>query len=118
MNNTEIATLFSGGRFDEAAGHIAETIEWHIYEEKMHIVGKKDVLKFCESVSKYFRSLTTKFETYGMVSDSAKVAIYGAAEFIRDGQTINTVHSCDIYEFNGEGKIIRIYSYCNSAPAK
>jgi hypothetical protein len=117
MTNTAVAQLFSGGRFDEAKDRVAEQVEWQIYEEKMQLRGKAEVMDFCRSVAEYFKSITTNFEAYGLVADDTKVAIYGKAEFIRGGQTINTVHSCDIYEFDVDGNISRIYSYCNSRPA-
>ena len=116
--NTEVVQLFSGGKFDEVEDHLSENVEWHIYEEKMTINGKSDVLKFCRSVAEYFRSITTKFETFGLVADADKVAIYGRAEFIRDAKTVNVVHSCDVYEFDAHGKILKIYSYCNSKPTE
>lgn len=114
----EVVELFSGGKFDEVVDYIAETVEWTIYEEKMVINGKDNVLKFCSSVAEYFKSLTTKFEMFGIIADGDKVAIYGRAEFIRDSKTVNIVHSCDVYEFDGDGKILKIYSYCNSAPTQ
>jgi hypothetical protein len=116
MKNKEIALSFSGGKFEEVANYIAENVEWNIYEEKTSIAGKNDVLKFCRSVAEYFNSVTTKFETFGVVADENKVAIYGRAEFIRESKTVNIVHSCDVYEFDVEGKMIKIYSYCNSQP--
>ncbi len=109
-----VATLFSGGKFEEAADDIAENIEWHIYEEKMQLNGKQEVLNFCKEVTKYFKSMTTNFENFGVVEGDAKVAIYGRAEFIRESERASVVYSCDIYEFNAEGKIAKIYSYCNS----
>ena len=111
---TEIASSFSGGKFEEVADYIADDVEWNIYEEKMVVSGKSEVLKFCRSVAEYFKSVTTKFEMYGMVADDSKVSIYGRAEFIREGETVNIVHSCDVYEFDGEWKMLKIYSYCNS----
>ena len=115
-SNKEVAQLFSGGKFDEVADYISETVEWNIYEEKMSITGKSEVLKFCSSVAEYFKSVTTKFEMFGIVADGDRVAIYGKAEFIRESKTVNIVHSCDVYEFDSNGKIQKIYSYCNSLP--
>lgn len=45
---------------------------------------------------------------------SALIRIYGTAEFIRDGKTVNTVNSCDMYEFDADEKVIEVHSYCNS----
>ncbi|WP_143822171.1 nuclear transport factor 2-like protein [Mucilaginibacter pedocola] len=114
MTNTAVAELFSGGKFSEVEHRLAENVEWNIYEEKMRLQGKADVVKFCGSIAEYFRSVTTKFETFGIVADTARVAIYGKAEFIREGVTVNTVNSCDVYEFDDKGNILKIHSYCNS----
>jgi cytochrome oxidase Cu insertion factor (SCO1/SenC/PrrC family) len=116
--NREVALSFSGGKFEDVADYVAENVEWNVYEEKMSITGKSDVLKFCRSVAEYFKSVTTKFEMFGIVADDTKVAIYGRAEFIRESKTVNIVHSCDVYEFDAEGKILKIYSYCNSKPVE
>ena len=63
-----IATLFSGGKFTEAVSDIAENVEWQIYEENMHLQGKARVLQFCNSVAEYFKSITTKFELFGITA--------------------------------------------------
>ena len=110
----EIAQLFSGGRFAEVEEYLSSEIVWNIYEEKQVISGKRSVLEFMKKVGEYFKSITTKFETFGVLEDGNKVAIYGRAEFIRDSKTINTIYSCDVYLFNGFGDIQKIHSYCNS----
>jgi hypothetical protein len=115
-NNThrEIAQLFSNGKFSEAEQYLSENIEWNIYEEQKALSGKKQVVEFGRSVSEYFKSLTTKFETFGIIEEGNKLAIHGRGEFIRESKTVNIVYSCDVYEFNEAGLITKIYSYCNS----
>jgi hypothetical protein len=110
----EIAQLFSEGKFAEVENYLSGDIVWNIYEEKKVISGKTPVMEFTKKVGDYFRSITTKFETFGILQDGDKVAIYGRAEFIRGSKTINTVYSCDIYKFDGRGYIQKIHSYCNS----
>lgn len=117
-SNTEVVQLFSGGKFDEVEDHLAENVEWQIYEEKMTIIGKAEVIKFCRSVAEYFKTITTKFEMFGLVNGGDKISIYGRAEFIREGKTVNLVHSCDVYEFGADEKILKVYSYCNSKPTE
>lgn len=114
MNKKEIATLFSGGKFDEVEMHLSENIEWNIYEELQSFKGRNDVMQFARSVVAYFKSVTTNFEVFGIIEEDNKIAIYGRATFIREGKTVNTVHSCDIYEFDNNEKIMKAYSYCNS----
>lgn len=117
MNNKEpkeIALLFSAGKFDEVENYLSENIVWNIYEEKKVISGKKPVMEFTRKVGDYFKSIITKFETFGILEDGDKVAIYGRAEFIRGSKTVNIVYSCDVYRFDGKGYIEKVHSYCNS----
>ncbi len=112
--NKEVATLFSGGNFAAVAHNLATNIEWHIYENDLYLQGKENVLEFGEKVAAYFESITTKFELFGIMEEANKVSIYGRAEFIKEGNVINKVHSCDVYEFGEFATIQRIFSYCNS----
>lgn len=114
LNPREIAELFSSGKFNEVENYLSEEIVWNIYEEKKVLSGKKPVIEFMKKTSDYFRSITTKFETFGILEDGDKVAIYGSAEFIRGSKTINTIYSCDIYIFSAFGQIKKVHSYCNS----
>jgi hypothetical protein len=110
----ELARLFSEGKFDEVETYLSEDIVWNIYEEKKVLSGKKPVMEFTRKVAEYFKSINTKFETFGILEDGDKVAIYGRAEFIRGSKTINIVYSCDIYKFDERGYIQKVHSYCNS----
>lgn len=117
MNNKsprEIAQLFSEGKFSEVEGYLSADMVWNVYEEKKVISGRKAVIEFTTKVGEYFKSITTKFETFGVLEDGDKVAIYGRAEFIRGSKTVNIVYSCDVYKFDGRGFIQKIHSYCNS----
>lgn len=110
----EIAQLFSEGKFAEVEGYLSADIVWNLYEEKKIISGKQSVLEFMKKVGGYFKFITKKFETFGVLEDGDKVAIYGKAEFILGSKPINTVYSCDVYIFDGRGFIQKIHSYCNS----
>jgi hypothetical protein len=114
MNTREIARLFSEGQFDKTTRFLAETVTWHIYEEKQVLTGKKAVLEFAGQIAEYFQSVTTAFETSGCIAEGNTVAIYGKARFLRNKKLINSVNSCDIYEFDSAGNIMNIHSYCNS----
>jgi len=85
-----------------------------MYEEADFVEGKQAFVEFSEKVGVYFRSVTTKFEVDGVIETENKIAIYGRAEFIRDGKTANKVNSCDVYEFDADGKVSKVHSYCNS----
>jgi hypothetical protein len=110
----EIAELFSSGKFSEVENYLSDDIVWNIYEDKQILSGRELVIKFMKKTSEYFKSVSTKFETFGILEDDDKVAVYGRAEFIRGSKTVNTIYSCDIYIFSPFGKIKKIHSYCNS----
>jgi len=74
--------------------------------------GKKAVMENCEQVAAYFKTVTTNFTTAHIISDNNRVAINGTAEFLRDGQRVAFVWACDVYEFNQQGLLEKITSYC------
>lgn len=110
----QIARLFSAGKFDLAAPHLSETVAFHIYEDDTHLTNKTQVLEFCSGIADYFASVQTNFQESGHLVSGDKVVIYGFGEFRRDGELINLVNSCDVYEFNAQGMVDQIHSYCNS----
>ena len=114
LNAREIAEHFSSGKFTVVEKYLSDDIVWNIYEEKKVVTGKESVIQFMKKTEEYFKSVITKFETFGVLEDNDKVAIYGSAEFIHGSKTVNTVYSCDVYIFNPFGKIKKIHSYCNS----
>jgi hypothetical protein len=113
-NKLAIARLFSEGKFGEVADRLSDDVEFHIYEDHKHLIGKTDVLEFCKGIEAYFASIETDFVESGSLVGECKAVIYGYAEFIRNGELMNAVNSCDVYEFDADGKISKIHSYCNS----
>ncbi|MEJ2880940.1 nuclear transport factor 2 family protein [Pedobacter sp. GR22-6] len=113
-NLLAVARLFSGGKFDEVSDRLAHEVEFHIYEDQKHLIGKAQVLEFCKGIADYFSTIDTDFRESGSLVGEGKVVIYGYGEFKKDGQLVNAVHSCDVYEFNDDGMIAKIHSYCNS----
>ncbi|MEJ2880461.1 nuclear transport factor 2 family protein [Pedobacter sp. GR22-6] len=109
-----VARLFSGGKFAEVADRLADEVEFHIYEDRKHLIGKAQVMEFCKGIADYFSSIETDFREGGSLVAEGKVVIYGYGEFKRDGELVNAVHSCDVYEFDAMGRIRTIHSYCNS----
>ncbi len=107
----EIAMAFSNGGFEDNYKHLAEDIEWIIFGENL-LKGKKSVIKYCEQITQYFRSVNTDFKTYHVIENSTVVVINGKAEFKREKKKVAVINSCDIYEFNSDGKIQNIKSYC------
>lgn len=107
----EIAIAFSNGQFKENYKCLADNIEWNIFGENL-LSGKDSVIKYCEQVAQYFQTVNTDFEIHNVIENSDIIAINGKAEFSRDGKKVAIVNSCDIYEFNEQGQIHNIKSYC------
>lgn len=115
MTFTDIAVSFSNGNFDRIYDSISEDAVWDVIEEDT-FAGKDAIMAQCQQVAGYFRSVTTDFKTLNVIADGHSVAVNGTAEFIRDGSTVSFVSACDVYEFNEQGKIQRITSYCIQRP--
>jgi hypothetical protein len=113
-NLLAIARLFSGGQFDEVENRLSEKVEFHIYEDHKHLIGKTAVMKFCKGIAQYFATIETDFRESGSLVGKDKVVIYGYGEFKKEGKLVNAVHSCDVYEFDEQGMIEKIHAYCNS----
>lgn len=111
----EIAELFSHGRFEVVFPYLSDSIVWKIVGENV-LNGKPDVVSYCKKTSEYFGSIDTIFVTDDITITENKVIIRGSGEFIRDGKRINLIAACDFYEFNRNGELEKISSYC--IPAK
>lgn len=114
MTKPEIATAFSNGGFDKTTDFIADDAIWEVVEQDKYI-GKIAIVKNCDQVGQYFKSVTTNFKSLNVISENNKIVVSGTAEFIRDGKRISYVSSCDLYEFNDRGQIQKITSYCIQA---
>lgn len=111
MTKTEIAKLFSTGQFEVIYGFLANDVEWLVLGET-RLIGKQDVVAHCKQVGSYFESVTTDFRILNVIADGDKIAINGTAEFLRDNKRVSYVSACDLYEFNPDGQIEKITSYC------
>lgn len=111
MSNLEIAEAFSSGKFEQTYNRLAENIEWTVFGEKV-MQGKDQVIAECDEVKEYFNSITTDFTNYNSIGNGNRIAINGHALFIRDGKTVAEVNACDVYEFDENGLITSIKSYC------
>ncbi|MFZ1702222.1 MAG: nuclear transport factor 2 family protein [Pyrinomonadaceae bacterium] len=115
MTRGEIATALSSSQAASVAEHLAEDIEWNIFKESASHKGKRAVVEFANQILGYFGTVETRFTTTGMIEGADAIAIYGTAEFLKNGNLVNSVNSCDVYEFDESDRVIRINSYCNSA---
>lgn len=111
MTNLEIAEAFSSGNFEQTYNRLANNIEWTVFGEKV-LQGKEQVISECDEVREYFNSITTDFTNYNSIGNGNRIAINGHALFIREGKKVAEVNACDVYEFDEEGLITSIKSYC------
>ena len=111
MTKQEIGLAFSNGEFEKTTEFISENAVWEVVEENT-FVGKDAILENCNQVAAYFKSVTTDFKTLNIIAQDNKVVVNGTAEFSRNGQHVSFVSACDLYEFNENGQIQRITSYC------
>lgn len=107
----EIAEAFSNGNFELTFPYLAESIIWNVIGENL-FQGKKEVMNNCKRTSEYFKSVETNFQTEDTIATDNKVVIRGTGEFIRDGERVNLIPACDVYEFNSNGELEKITSYC------
>ena len=111
MTQKQIAEAFSNGNFELIYPVLADKVQWTVVGEDF-FDGKKAVMENCAQVAGYFKSLTTDFKTIHILEDNNRVAVSGTAEFIRDGERVNFVSACDVYEFNEDNELQTITSYC------
>ena len=107
----EIAELFSNGKFENVTDYLNDEIVWNIIGGNI-FKGKNAVIAYCKQTAAYFKTVQTEFKTSDILESDEKVMIIGTAEFKRDGKRINFISACDVYEFNDDGEIINISSYC------
>ena len=111
MTKSAIATAFSKGEFDQIYDHLTDNARWEVLGENS-FENKQAIIKQCNEVATYFKSVTTHFELLQVIEEKNKIAVTGTAEFIRNGQRISFVHGCDIYLFNEQEQLQSITSYC------
>ncbi|MBK6723876.1 MAG: nuclear transport factor 2 family protein [Acidobacteria bacterium] len=111
METREIAERFSSGQFDSVYDHLADDVEWDVIAD-FKVRGRSAVIEKCGQIASYFASVTTNFRTLNTIVDGSRVAINGTAKLIKDGEVVSSVSSCDVYEFNNDGRLARITSYC------
>lgn len=111
MTEEEIAISFSMGRFEEVYDYISSSAVWEIIESSTFI-GRDEIITNCKNVATYFKSVETNFIMLSLECIGNKIAISGSAEFKRNNQLLSNVDAYDVYEFNEEKKLEKIYSYC------
>lgn len=112
-NNIAVARAFTSGNCAPAEQFLHKAISWKIFREAEHIQGKNQVMAYCSDTSGYFQSMNSHFTEDGMVQDGDSITIYGQARYIRNAETIVSLNSCEIYQFDKQGFLTHIRSYCH-----
>jgi len=107
----EIAESFSNGNFQLTFPYMSENIIWNVVGENL-FKGKNEVINNCQQTAEYFESVETNFKTEDSIVADNKVIIRGTGEFLRNGKRVNLITACDVYEFNINGELEKISSYC------
>ena len=107
----EIAEAFSNGNFELTYPYLSESVIWNVVGDSL-FTGKDEVMANCKRTADYFKSVETNFRTEDVIAADNKVVVRGTGEFIRDGKRVNLIPACDVYEFNSDGELEKISSYC------
>ena len=111
LSKKEIAEAFSNGNFLITFPYLSDEIIWNVIGEKV-FEGKSEVVHNCKQTSEYFKSVQTNFTTEEIIETNSRVIIQGTGEFLRNGERVSFITACDVYEFNANGELAKISSYC------
>ncbi len=96
----DVARAFSGHRFDEAFGHLADDVRW-VLVGKAVISGRAAVVAACRDTTNQLVGVMTTFSRFvSVAADDVAVVDVVAGYDGPDGLT--GVSSCDIYEFSDD----------------
>ena len=107
----KIAESFSTGNFEFTFPYLSETIKWIIIGEN-EFKGKSTVVANCKQTAEYFQSIQSNFTIEDTIAANNKVVVRGRAEFIKNGQTVELILACDVFEFNDNEQLEKVLSYC------
>ena len=105
----EVAEAFSGHRFRETYGALAEDVRWIAVGEG-ELTGRDAVVEACEATLRELASGTAEFTRFVVVGDSDVAAVDVIARYTDADGELSVVSSCDIYEFR-DGLVTTITSY-------
>jgi hypothetical protein len=111
MNQREIAEAFSGHRFEEAIPHLAASVRW-VLPGQGSIEGRAAVVEACRSSAAELDALAGH-DLVRLVSVAGKdaAAVDAVGRYIDHDGAESFVSSADIYEFDGQGRVVVITSY-------
>ena len=112
MNTTvKVAEAFSGHRFTEVYDRLAEDVRWVLVGQAV-IEGREAVVAACEtSASEMAQLASTEFSRFISVGDERVAAVDAIGHYVGTDDSTSVVSSCDLYEFDPEGRVTVITSY-------
>src|SRR5690606_8579445 len=102
---------FSLGEFDSVIESFADGIVWEVVGESL-FRGREAVKNNCNLVKAYFESVETSFSVENVLKEGNMVVVIGRGEFYREKILLSTIEASDFYEFDEQGRILKMKSYC------
>jgi ketosteroid isomerase-like protein len=115
LTSEKIARAFSSHRFEIALPYLADDIVWTLVGSDP-LIGRKKVKKALERTAADLAAVTTEFQRFRTVVGEDSVVVDSLARYTDAGGDVSIVASCDIYDFDGAGRITEIVSYTVELP--
>ena len=116
LTTEKIARAFSSHRFELALPHLADDIIWTLVGGET-LIGRKKVKKAIEKTAADLSAVTTEFQRFRTVVGEESVVVDSLARYTEAGGDVSIVASCDVYDFDGDGRITEIVSYTVELPS-
>ena len=116
LTTEKIARAFSSHRFELALPHLADDVIWSLVGAET-LIGRKKVKKAIEKTAADLSAVTTEFQRFRTVVGEDSVVVDSLARYTDAGGDVSIVASCDVYDFDGDGRITEIVSYTVELPS-
>ena len=116
LTTEKIARAFSSHRFELALPHLADDVIWSLVGAET-LIGRKKVKKAIEKTAADLSAVTTEFQRFRTVVGEESVVVDSLARYTDAGGDVSIVASCDVYDFDGDGRITEIVSYTVELPS-
>ena len=115
LTSEKIARAFSSHRFELALPHLADDVIWTLVGGET-LIGRKKVKKAIEKTAADLSAVTTEFQRFRTVVGEESVVVDSLARYTDAGGDVSIVASCDLYDFDADGRITEIVSYTVELP--
>jgi len=110
MANVELARAFSEHRFTDVLPHLHESVVW-ASPGGDDVTGPEGVERVCGLTADYLAGVETEFVRFRVIEAGAIVVVESEATYTAADGEVDRVASCDLYEFDADGRIAAITSY-------